>query len=133
MSDYTSAIGTRLKGQFNENSKIHAFANVLPELNHNEIIGWETFNENQLNVKLINIIDQSYHTQIKKRMEITSELVKKSGCEIINLESDQSDYKVRIFDLVYLGDWVSYYLAVLRNQNPTAIKNINYLKEKLAT
>ena len=58
------AVGYRLKCQFNENSKLHAFNNVIPELNHNEIIGWETFQEKQLNAKLINIVDKDYHPQI---------------------------------------------------------------------
>ncbi|MCH7516659.1 MAG: bifunctional phosphoglucose/phosphomannose isomerase, partial [Bacteroidetes bacterium] len=42
------AVGYRLKCQFNENSKLHAYNNVIPELNHNEIIGWETFDDKQL-------------------------------------------------------------------------------------
>ncbi|MBZ0200317.1 MAG: bifunctional phosphoglucose/phosphomannose isomerase, partial [Ignavibacteriaceae bacterium] len=50
-ADLTSAVGYRFKCQLNENSKVHAFSGVLPELNHNEIIGWETFNPSQLNIK----------------------------------------------------------------------------------
>lgn len=131
VSDLTSAVGARLKGQMNENSKLHAFYNYFPEQNHNEIIGWETFSEKQFNAKVINILDADYHPQIKKRFEIVSELVKKSGAEVLNIQSDLNDFKLRLMDNIYFGDWVSYYLAVIRNQDPTSIKNINYLKEHL--
>jgi glucose/mannose-6-phosphate isomerase len=127
--DVTSAVGYRLKCQFNENSKLHAFHNVIPELNHNEIIGWESFLEKQFNAKLILILDKIYHPQIKKRFEITSSLI--SGDKII-LDSSETDFKLRIMDLIYLGDWITYYLALLREYDPTEIENINILKEKLA-
>ncbi|MCX6150268.1 MAG: bifunctional phosphoglucose/phosphomannose isomerase [Ignavibacteriales bacterium] len=130
--DLTSAVGNRFKCQINENAKLNAFNNVIPELNHNEIIGWETFFEKQFAAKVVNILDKDYHPQIIKRFQITSELIEKVGVEIINLKSDQETFKERIFDLIYLGDWISYYLAVFRGQNPISIKNINILKERLA-
>lgn len=130
--DYTSAVGGRLKGQFNENSKVHAFHNVYPELNHNEIIGWETFRESQFNAKLINIVDASYNPRINKRIEVTTEVVANEGVDVINLQSAEKEFKLRLIDLVYLGDWISYYLTLLREQDPSEIKNIHYLKEQLA-
>lgn len=130
--DITSAVGTRIKCQFNENSKLHAFHNIIPELNHNEIIGWETFLDKQINAKVINLIDKDYDLQIRKRFEITSELINGMGTEVINLSSNKDSLKERLFDLIYLGDWISYYLAILRGINPTSIKNINILKERLA-
>jgi len=129
VADFTSAAGYRLKCQFNENSKLHAFHNVIPELNHNEIIGWESFQDKQFNAKLILIVDKTYHPQIKKRFDITASLI---SCDKIYLESNEKDFKVRIMDLIYLGDWISYYLALFRGFDPTEIENINILKEKLA-
>lgn len=131
VSEYTSAIGARYKGQFNENAKLHAFYGLLPELDHNEILGWDTFEPKQINLKLINIMDQDYHPQVKKRYEITSEIIKKKGCEIVNIQSKEKTWKERLVDVIYLGDWLTYYLAVIRGINPTSIDNINYLKERL--
>jgi glucose/mannose-6-phosphate isomerase len=128
-ADVTSAAGYRLKCQFNENSKLHAFHNVIPELNHNEIIGWESFLEKQFNAKLILILDKTYHPQVKKRFDITASLV---PCEKIYLESNEEDFKLRLMDLIYLGDWITYYLSLIRGFDPTEIENINILKEKLA-
>lgn len=131
-ADLTSAAGYRLKCQFNENSKLHAFHHVIPELNHNEIIGWESYNTNQFNAKLINILDESYHPQVKKRFEITTELAVKNGLEFMNIESEEEDFKVRLMDLIYLFDWITYYTAVLRGYDPSEIDNIHTLKERLS-
>ncbi len=131
-ADLTSAAGYRFKCQLNENSKLHAFHNIIPELNHNEIIGWESFNSSQINAKLINVLDESYHPQVKKRFEITTELAVKKGLEYINIESEEDDFKVRLLDLIYLFDWITYYTAVLRGFDPSEIDNIHTLKERLS-
>ncbi len=131
-ADITSAIGYRFKCQVNENAKLHAFHNIIPELNHNEIIGWESFTEDQYQTKVINILDKEYHPQIKKRFEISSELISTAKAEIINLESKEEEFKLRVMDLIYLGDWITYYLAILRGFDPTEIDNIHTLKNRLA-
>lgn len=130
VSDFTSAVGTRWKGQFNENAKQHAFFGCLPELDHNEILGWEGY-KSTMNFKLINILDDDYNQQVKKRYELTSEMVRKAGAEIIDIKSDEADVKLRLVDLIYLGDWATYYYAVMRGFDPTTIVSINYLKAHL--
>jgi glucose/mannose-6-phosphate isomerase len=131
-ADVTSAAGYRLKCQLNENSKLHSFHNIIPELNHNEIIGWESFSDKLFNAKLINIIDESYHPQVKKRFEITTRLAVNKGLEFMNIESEEDDFKVRLMDLIYLFDWISYYAAILRGYDPSEIDNIHILKERLS-
>ncbi len=131
VANKTATLAVRMKGQFNENSKLHAFCNVLPEMNHNEIIGWESFDEAQFRAKVIMINDEIYHPQISKRIKITSELIRKSGAEVITLQSEKENFKTRLFDIVYLGDWISYYLAVMRKFDPSEIDNIVYLKNNL--
>jgi glucose/mannose-6-phosphate isomerase len=129
---YTSAAGYRFKCQFNENSKLNAFSNVLPEMNHNEIVGWESFNDNQLMAVVINLLDKDYSEQLKKRFKITRELISQSKAEVINLESREKSFKVRLMDLIYLCDWITYYAGVLRGYDPAEIKNIDDLKERLS-
>lgn len=131
VSDYTYVVATRFKGQFNENSKHHAFVNSYPELDHNEIMGWEGYKPT-MNFKLLNVIEEEYHPQVKKRFEITTEIIKKSGADAINIQSREKNYKLRLIDLIYLGDWMTYYYALLRGYDPTTINNINFLKERLA-
>jgi len=110
VADSTSAVGYRFKCQLNENSKLHAFHNEIPEMNHNEIIGWESFQEKVFHSKNINIVDESYHPQIQKRFKILKDIFTKSGVETIDLKSNEKDFKVRLLDLIYLCDWISYYI-----------------------
>lgn len=131
-SEFLSSAGYRFKCQFNENSKVHAFHNILPEMNHNEIIGWETQNEKQFNAKIIFLFDNDYHPQIKKRYFIFSELAASKGVEVINLTSSEKKSGVRIMDLIFLCDWISFYLAVLRGFDPSEIDFINEMKKRLA-
>lgn len=131
VSDITSAAGGRLKAQFNENSKMHAFHNVLPEMNHNEIVGWETQNNAELKAMVIFIHDREYNSRIQKRISVLSEIIKRKEVKIFGIESHLDNYKLRIVELINYGDWVSYYAALLRKHDPSEIKNINYLKSEL--
>lgn len=130
-ADNTNAVGNRFKCQLNENSKVHAFDNVYPELNHNEIVGWETVLNDNFKSIVINIIDDCYHPQIKKRFDISSNLIKEKSVDIIELKSDRASFKERLLDLVYLTDWISYYLAIIRGKDPSEIDNIHFLKKHL--
>ena len=129
---FTSSVGYRLKSQFNENSKLLAFHNVLPEMNHNEIVGWESFDEKQFQTRIINIVDKEYPARVKKRLDIMNGITSESKVGVINLESHEKSFKVRLMDLIYLCDWITYYTAVLRGYDPSEIRNIDLLKEKLA-
>ena len=131
VSDLSNSIGYRFKCQLNENSKVHAFSNEIPEMNHNEIIGWESYREKQIHSKIIFIADASYHSQIKKRFKILSEIFSKSSVDVINLKSNSKQFKIRLLDLIYFVDWISYYLGILRGYDPSEIDNINYLKNNL--
>ena len=81
--------------------------------------------------KIINIIEKNYHPQIQKRFEILKDIFSKSGVETITLQSNEESYKVRLLDLIYLGDWISYYVGVLRGYDPSEIDNIYTLKDRL--
>lgn len=132
VSDFNNSVGMRFKAQLNENSKLHAFHNELPEMNHNEIIGWESHKQKSVHSKVIYLYDDEIHPQIKKRFEIMAEMIKSSDVEIITLKSSEENFKMRIMDLIYLTDWISYYLAVLRQFDPSEIDFIHSLKNKLS-
>lgn len=131
VSDITSSLGLRFKSQFNENAKLHSFQHYFPEMNHNEIIGWETYNTKQLNAIVIFLKELTYHEQIKKRFAIVKELLEKAGMEVIEIESKQETFFLRLIELVYLTDWITYYTAIVRGADPSEIDYINYLKDHL--
>ncbi|MBP9120442.1 MAG: bifunctional phosphoglucose/phosphomannose isomerase, partial [Ignavibacterium sp.] len=81
--------------------------------------------------KIINIVDETYHPQIQKRFEILKDIFSKSGVETVSLKSNEKLFKVRLLDLIYIGDWITYYVGVLRGYDPSEIDNIYTLKERL--
>lgn len=130
-SDILDAVNLRWRGQICENAKMLAIGNFYPEMNHNEIVGWAE-NKNILkNTAVIFLEDADDHPRIKKRMEITESIYKNFTDTIIHLKGKGKSRLARIFNLIYLGDWVSYYLALLNKVDPTPVKVIESLKEKL--
>lgn len=132
VADYNDSIGVRMKAQFNENAKVHAFSSVFPEHNHNEIIGWETAREEQMASVTIALTDPGYHPQVKKRFDIVSSLIAKTGCRVVPLASEQASFKERLCDMIYLADWITCYAAVLRGKDPGEIDYIHLLKKELS-
>lgn len=143
-SDLLQSVNVRFRCQLAENSKVLSYSGIIPELNHNEIIGWEKFDlpaelglkrqagSNKFNAMLIQIIDEDDHPRNKLRFEITEKILKETCIEILKIKSSEKSFEERIIDLIYYTDWVSFYLAVLRKVDPTPIKNINILKNSLA-
>lgn len=132
VADFTDAIAVRIKSQFNENSKIHSYSNAFPELNHNEIIGWETHQSGGINASVLILHDPEYHPQVHKRIAITSELIRGAGAELFMVEAKQPYFALRMMEMVYFLDWVTYYFALLRGKDPGEIDYIHLLKKKLA-
>jgi len=130
--DNLEAVNLRWRGQLSENAKILAYGNLYPEMNHNELVGWK-LNKNILkNTVVIFLEDPADHKRVKTRMTITKKIYKEYSDNIFSLSSKENTRLQRIFDLIYLGDWVSYYLAILNNVDPTPVEVINYLKTELA-
>ena len=127
-----SSVGLRWRGQLSENSKVLAFSNTFPELNHNEIVGWKCLPEILKRCYLIILRDTKDSPRIKRRIEITSKIIKKKARGLDFLYSQGQSFLARLFSLVYLGDWVSYYLAILNKIDPTPVEVIDYLKRELA-
>lgn len=131
-TELMQSLNVRFRSQLAENSKVLAFSGIIPELNHNEIIAWEKYDEKKFPAILIQIIDENDHPRNKLRFDITKDILIESKVEIERIESELDKFYLRVFDLLYFIDWVSFYLAVLRNVDPTPIKNINALKEALS-
>ncbi len=131
-SDILQSVNVRFRCQLAENSKVLSYSGIIPELNHNEIIGWEKYDGYNSPFLVIQLIDESDHPRNKLRFEITKKILSESGVELLQIQSVEKTFEARIMDLIYYTDWVSFYLAVLRKVDPTPIKNINTLKESLA-
>ncbi|MFW9904148.1 MAG: bifunctional phosphoglucose/phosphomannose isomerase [Candidatus Thorarchaeota archaeon] len=124
-----SCVANRMKCQFNENSKILALAEEIPELNHNHIVGWESW-EKENPFLLIIYRFQEEHPNVDLRFEITKEILK-DKVEIIEIVTQGKSFLSQLFSATYYGDYISMYLAILNNQNPNTVKSIVYLKNQL--
>jgi len=129
--DVLDVVNLRWRGQISENAKILAYGNLYPEMNHNELVGWKLNEDILKKIVVIYLEDVNDNKRIKTRMKITEKVYKKYAANILHLNSDCKSGLGRIFDLIYLGDWVSYYLAILNEVNPTPVDAISYLKNEL--
>ena len=116
---------------FNENTKIPAFWNYFPELNHNEMTGFAKFKTQNSDFYFIILRDKNDHQRIKKRMHLTVEILKKTGIkgEIIDLKG--KTYLEKLFNSIILGFWTSYYLAKTYKIDPVSVKLVEEFKKKL--
>ncbi|MCQ9207826.1 MAG: bifunctional phosphoglucose/phosphomannose isomerase [Omnitrophica bacterium] len=130
-SEHLSAVVTRWRGQLAENSKILSSSHLLPEMNHNEIVGWQHPKEILEKFVAVFLRDKQDHPQVQKRIEINKEILQKEGVRLEEVWSQGEGLLARIFSLIYLGDFLSYYLAVLNGEDPTPVKRIDYLKRRL--
>lgn len=130
--DLMGVAAYRWKCQFNENSKQPAFCHVLPEMNHNEIVGWNEAGEFSRRVEAIFLAEEAEATRINRRVEITSEILqdKLGGVSVIYVGG--ATRTERLFSAIHLGDFVSAYLAVLNGVDPTPVENIALLKKRMA-
>lgn len=131
-ADYFDAVGYRWKGQLCENSKVLAFNNCFPEFNHNELVGWKVLDHIRGKLIVILLKDKEDHPRIQRRMKIVKDIIKKEKVKVIEIESQGENLLSRIFSLIQLGDFTSFYLAILNGEDPTPVKVIDYLKRKLA-
>jgi glucose/mannose-6-phosphate isomerase len=126
------AVAQRFKTQINENSKNPAKWEYLPELNHNEIVGWEEAKEFAKYFSVIFIRDKEEPEEIKLRIEVSKELISRTLTGLFEVWSKGNSKLARMASVICTGDFTSVYLAILRGIDPTPVKSIDFLKRRLA-
>jgi glucose/mannose-6-phosphate isomerase len=127
----TAPIAYRWKTQFNENAKAPAFAAVLPELDHNEIVGWQ-YAGAVGPFSLVALDDRDLHPRLRRRIALTLEVVGDQAAVRRRIESVGETRLERLVSLVLFGDLVSLYCAVLNGRDPEPVEPIDRLKAGLA-
>jgi glucose/mannose-6-phosphate isomerase len=130
--DTLDVVNLRWRGQFSENAKMLAYGNLYPEMNHNEIVGWKLNKDILKKISVIFLRDITDNRRIGARMNITKSIYRELSDSIIELSSNSHTFLARVFDFIYLGDWVSFYLAILNNVDPTPVDVISNLKKELS-
>lgn len=122
-------VAIRFRQQINENAKMLCWHHVVPEMNHNELVGWRDKNDNIVVVFLRNQFDFERN---QERMEFVKEVVTNYVSDVIEIESKGNTDIERALYLIHLTDWVSCFLADLKGVDAIEIDVINKLKSKLA-
>ena len=125
----TVPIAYRWKCQINENAKLPAFHHQLPEMDHNEIVGWGRANDGACSAVFLE--DRDQHPRERQRIELTAELVGDRAHDVIRLETEGESRTERLLWAVTLGDLVSLELAARCGADPTPVEVIESLKDRL--
>ncbi|MBN8677220.1 MAG: bifunctional phosphoglucose/phosphomannose isomerase [Chitinophagales bacterium] len=129
IADHMEAVAVRWRQQINENAKMLCWHHVIPEMNHNELVGWR---DQRADVAVIWLRNHDDFSRTAIRTDINKEIVEHYTQTSIELYSKGKNLVEKAMWLVHLGDWVSVYLAELRNVDPVEIKVIDFLKGELA-
>lgn len=127
-AEVAAAAAYRWKCQINENAGLPAFAGALPEVDHNEVVGWPASD----GLSTVFLEDPGAHPRNALRVELTADRAAADGAPVERVAARGESPVERAVSLVLLGDLVSLYLAVLRGKDPVAIPPIDALKAALS-
>ena len=131
--DHMDSVAYRWKCQFNENSKQVALAGVLPEMNHNEVLGFSSPEPLSKKMAVIFLRQPGEdHPQISRRFDILKGILKSKTAGVQEAFAEGKSPLAQMMSLIYLGDFVSLYLAYLKKVDPTPIQLIDSFKAQLA-
>ena len=121
-------VAVRFRQQINENSKMLCWHHVVPEMNHNELLGWRT-NVNDLAV--VYFRNKSDYDRNQIRMDINKKVISEYTDNISEIWSKGDSLIENSLYHINLGDWVSWYLSEMNNVDAIEIDVIDFLKGEL--
>jgi glucose/mannose-6-phosphate isomerase len=130
-SGLTSPVAYRWKCQLNENAKMPAFSHEFPELDHNEIVGWEGAATDGAKMSAVLLEDRDQHPRERRRIEVTAGLIEPHAAHVARVETKGESRTERLLWAVMLGDLLSLHLAAHRGVDPTPVAVLERLKDEL--
>lgn len=127
------ACAYRWRSQIEENAKNLAFHHVLPEMNHNELVGWRFPESGLKGIGVVFLRDRGDHPQVQRRFELTRGVIGPAAGSLDEVWSRGESPLCRVLSTLYLGDFVSLYLAYLNRVDPTPVSVIEAFKRALGT
>ena len=124
-------VAIRFQQQINENGKHLAHVNEFPEMNHNEIVGWEHPEQVLEDSKVFFLKTDFDHPRVRERFKICRETFSQKATNVIELEAKGKSLLEQYFYLIHLTDWVSFFLALANDADPFPVKAIENLKSEL--
>ena len=126
------AVALRWRQQLNENAKLPAHSAAVPELNHNEIVGWQSSGTLQRGVAVVVLRDREDSAEATLRLDLTADYAARQGAAVHEVRSSGESRLARLASLVQFGDYFSLYLALLGGVDPVDITSIDEFKRRLA-
>lgn len=120
-----------MKNQINENAKTVSLHVEISEMNHHLLDGLKFPSKAREILEFLLIESANYYERNTKRYLITKEIIEKSGYKVATYKTQAKNKHDEIFEILVLGSYVSFYLAMLHGINPTPIPWVDYLKEKM--
>jgi len=127
-----SGVARRWKTQLNENSKAWAFYELSPELNHNAVVGYKFPPELADKVLVVLLRSSFLPGEVQASYQVVCRLLEQDKVAYQIVEGRGKSRLSQMMSLLLFGDYLSYYLAILNQTDPTPISSISYLKGKLA-
>lgn len=127
-SDFEAPV-VRFRQQLNENSKMLAYHHVIPEMNHNELVGWKYVNPS---ITAFMVKTNFDYTRNRQRMDFVKNIIHKNNVPFIDLELNHDNRLKNILHFIHLTDLVSVIIAQKNNIDPTEVYVIDDLKNELS-
>jgi glucose/mannose-6-phosphate isomerase len=127
-----AAAAVRWRQQLNENAKVLAHSAVVPEHNHNEIVGWQVTNPARRAISVLVLRDGEDSAEATARLDLAAEYAARQGAAVHEIRTRGGSRLARLASLVQFGDLLSLYLALLGGVDPTDISSIDEFKRRLA-
>lgn len=125
----SEGVAVRFRQQINENAKMLGWSALVPEMNHNELVGWGLGTDK---IAVLFFRNQNDHKKIIKRIELSKEIIKNKTPHIVEFYSKGKNKIEQTIYLIHYGDYLSYFLAKENKVDIDDIKVIDYLKNSLA-
>jgi len=131
-SEFLSEVGHRWKLQINENAKAWSSHESFPELTHNTIVGYRFPREIQSKIIVAMLSSHLLDERIRQRYLVTQALLKTASVNYHVVLAHGPSKLAQMLELIMLGDYVSYYLAILNQTDPYPLDEVDYMKDKLS-
>lgn len=129
---HMGSVVTRWRSQLAENSEALASSHLLPEMNHNEIMGWRPGDLLPRRCHVIFLADRGARERVRRAWGFSRELIERSAGGVTEIRSEGKGLLSRMLSLIYKGDFVSLYHSFLRGIDPSPVERIDFLKDRLS-
>lgn len=131
VSEFLTGVGNAIANQINETAKNISDFRVIPELNHHLMEGLKHPKEIKKFLVFVFFNSEFFDLRIQKRVKITNEIVEKNQIKTINYSLKGKNKIEQVFELMALGSFLSMYLSVLYQENPSVVPYVDYFKKKI--